>query len=74
MQATDVDRSIDGFLVLAKKLRTSRNSNRFRTGSWSSERGCFSVPNSTVTDRTQTDDLIADEAEPADVEFTFGWD
>ncbi|CAE7910521.1 unnamed protein product [Symbiodinium necroappetens] len=44
MQATDVDRSIDGFLVLAKKLRT------------------------------QTDDLIADEAEPADVEFTFGWD
>ncbi|CAE7559909.1 unnamed protein product [Symbiodinium sp. CCMP2456] len=44
MQATDVDRSIDGFLALAKKLRT------------------------------QTDDLIADEAEPADVEFTFGWD
>eukprot|EP00439_Symbiodinium_sp_Y106_P071433 s3120_g12.t2 len=43
MQATDVDRSIDGFLALAKKLRT------------------------------QTDDLIADEAEPADVEFTLGY-
>ncbi|CAE7365171.1 unnamed protein product [Symbiodinium pilosum] len=46
MQATDVDRSIDGFLALAKKLRKAH----------------------------QVDDLVADEAEPADVEFSFGWD
>ena len=69
MQTTDVDRSIDGFLSLAKQLRTLSQQ-------WQRLPYNDRMPQGLVTDRKthQVDDLVADEAAPADVEFTFGWD
>ena len=76
MQATDVDRSIDGFLALAKKLRTSAPLRQgcLKFCSCCSCRSCVMVEPMPCRKTDQVDDLVADEAEPADVEFTFGWD